>query len=362
MPIAASMVVRAIAELPRDREYSYINPQNHGRIRIVEVRPPNGPIYVKRYRPGSGETSEGAKIETISAPMIRRVANAMAEGMPLNVDRIVGASYNTRSVLEALLAHTPQFHICWPGRIEETASGTSVRRGHKHLMWLPGQPHRPGELHEITTDLVISELPSVSAVYEALVIPATTPGNTGLPEEVRRRHAQIQIALMVIAERLGMRPFVARNDQSIQYQGRALCERELVVTDLASVPLLSPFPDAVRAGSLIDCIWFRDGRHMPAVFEVEHTTGIASGLNRMLGFRQLAPGVASRFVIAAPDEDRERVLHHIAMPQFAPLNAAFMPYSAVEELFGLVSRRNLKGLVGDSFIDAFLEPSASLKG
>lgn len=357
MPMAVNMLVRAIAELPREREYSYVNQRNHGRIRIVEVRAPNGPIHVKRYQPGSGETPGDAPIETISAPMLRRVANAMAEGVPLNVDRVVGASYNTRSVLEALLAHTPQFHVCWPGRIEETESGTEVRRGHKHLIWLPDRPHRPGELHEVATDLVISELPSVSAVYEALVLPANPHGDGGLPEDVRRRHAQIQIALIEIAERLGMRPFVARNDQSIRYQDRALCQRELVVTDLASVPLLSPFPEAVRAGSLIDCIWFRDGRHMPAVFEVEHTTGIASGLNRMLGFRELAPGVATRYVIAAPDEDRERVLQHVAMPQFAPLRAAFMPYSAVEELFGLVRRRGLKGLVGDSFVDAFLESS-----
>jgi type II restriction enzyme len=355
MPMAASMLVRAIAELPRDREYSYINPGNHGRIRIIEVREPNGPIYVKRYVPGNGETPAAAAVEAISAPMIRRIANAMAEGMPMNVDRVVGASYNTRSVLEALLAHTPQFHVCRPGRIEETDSGPEIRRGHKHLVWLPNQPHRQGELHQVATDMVISELPSVSAVYEALVLPAIVPGTAGLPDDVRRRHAQIQIALMEIAERLGMRPFVARNDQSIQYQGRALCQRELVVTDLATVPLLSPFPDAVRAGSLIDCIWFRDGRHMPAVFEVEHTTGIASGLNRMLGFRELAPGVASRYVIAAPDEDRERVLQHISMPQFAPLRAAFMPYSAVEELFGLGTRRKLKGLVMDSFVDAFLE-------
>lgn len=355
MRMSASMLVRAIAELPRDREYSYIHGGNHGRIRIVEVRDPIGPILVKRYNPRKGKSPESAKVETVSPDMICRVANAIAPEMPLNIDRVLGASYNTRSVLEALLAHTPQFHTCFPGRIQESEHGARVRRGHKHLLWLPTQPHRPGEIHEAVTKLVISEIPSTSAVYEALILPKTGGGEPGLPEEIRRRHAQIQVALVVIAERLGMRPFVARNDQSIRYQDRALGEREQVVTDLASVALLSAFPEAVRAGSLIDCIWFRDGKYMPAVFEVEHSTGIVSGLNRMRGFREQAPDVASRYIVVAPDEDRERVLQHISSHQFARLKAAFLPYSAVEELFGMLGRRDFRDRVDDSFLEAYLE-------
>ena len=49
--------------------------------------------------------------------MIWRVANAISEGEPINFDRVLGGSYNTRSVLESLLASTPEFYYCYPGRI-----------------------------------------------------------------------------------------------------------------------------------------------------------------------------------------------------------------------------------------------------
>jgi type II restriction enzyme len=349
------MLVRSLAELRRDREYSFVSGSNGGRIQIVEVCMPHGPIVIKRFQPSQGGSAAAAKSVSISVTMIRRVANAMAVGVPMNIDRVLGASYNTRSVLEALLAHTPQFYVCRPGRIEVGESSTAVMPGHKHLLWLPDRPHERGAIFEERTDLVISELPSVSAVYEALILPDDVGGTGGLPIELRRRHAQIQVALVVIAESLGMRPFVAKNDQSIVYDGKPLGRRERVVSDLSGVELLSPFADAVRAGSLIDCIWFRNGRFMPAVIEIEHTTGVTPGLTRMLGFKERAPNVSTKYVIAAPDEDRERVLSELCRPQFQSLDASYMPYSAVEELHGLVQHRRLRGRVNDEFIEAFLE-------
>jgi type II restriction enzyme len=348
-------LVKAVCGLPRDCEYTYISPRNKGAIRIVDVQLPRGPISIQRYNPSSGQRVEDADIDTISANMIARVANAIAPGMPLNLDRILGASYNTRSVLESLLAHTPQFYVCHPGRILVHESSTEIHRGHKHLVWRPDLPHGVGSIEFIDTDMVISELPSTSAVYESLVLPEPVGNEINLGEDIRRRHAQIQIALVMIGESLGMRTFVAKNDQAITYQGERLGERQGVVTDLRSIPLLSPFGDAVRAGSLIDCIWFRNGRFMPAVIEVEHSTGVTSGLTRMQGFLSKAPAVTSRYLISAPDEDRERVLRECARPQFQDLQARYMPYSAVEELYGLVQRRPLRGAVTDLFIDAFTE-------
>jgi type II restriction enzyme len=94
------------------------------------------------------------------------------------------------------------------------------------------------------------------------------------------------------------------------------------------------------------------------VIEIEHTTGVTPGLTRMLGFKDRAPNVHSKYVIAAPDEDRERVMTEIGRPQFISLSSAFMPYSAVEELHGLVQHRRLRGHVNDDFIEAFLERAA----
>ncbi len=348
-------LVQAIRELPRDRDYTYVDTGNLGRIRIVDIQGPRGPITIRRYKPAKGESAMTGKQETISANMILRVANAISEGLPINIDRVLGASYNTRAVLEALLAHTPQFYVCRPGRIQVHESSTEIHRGHKHVLWRPNEPHAIGTIYEINTELVISELPSTSTVYEALILPEAGTGDFDIGEDLRRRHAQIQVALVMIGDSLGMRTFVAKNDQSIAYNGKRLGERADVVADLASVPLLSQFGDAVRAGSMIDCIWFRNDRFMPAIIEVEHSTGVTSGLTRMQGFLAKAPQVLSRCLIAAPDEDRERVLKECARPQFLELKAGFLPYSAVEELYGLLQRRHLRGAVTDSFIDAFVE-------
>jgi type II restriction enzyme len=355
--LTPELLVRAISELRRDHDYAYVDPSNHGRIQIVEVRMPCGPIVIRRYNPSKGQTPNSAPRVTISANMLARVANGTATGVPLNVDRILGASYNTRSVLEALLANTPQFYVCHPGRIQVSESTSDIQPGHKHLLWQPDQPHAPGTVHTLDTEFVISELPSINAVYEALVLP-DDDGRPALPEGFNRRHAQIQVALVMIGEALGMRPFVAKNDQSIRYKDMKLGERPLVVADLSGVPLLSPYAEAIRAGSLIDCIWFRNGRFMPAVFEVEHTTGITSGLTRMLGFKERAPNIQSRYVIAAPDEDRVKVMSELVKPQFQSLSPAFLPYSAVEELHGLVQHRELRSRVNDEFIEAFLERAA----
>jgi type II restriction enzyme len=65
----------------------------------------------------------------------------------------------------------------------------------------------------------------------------------------------------------------------------------------------------------------------------------------------------TRWVIAAPDEDREKVLREANKPDFQSLNVQFFPYSAVDELFGLVQRRKLtKASINDEFLNCFFEP------
>ncbi len=100
---------------------------------------------------------------TISSQMLWRLANALKADQPVNVDRIFGASYNTRSVLEALLVHTPQFYYCYPGRIESVNTRTRIKEGHKHLLWKPNDPHELAVARQAETDIVISEIPAMEA-------------------------------------------------------------------------------------------------------------------------------------------------------------------------------------------------------
>lgn len=354
MKLTATDLVRAIAELPRDRSYSYVNPKNHGQIHIIDVIMPEGPIIFKRFVPSKGGTFDSAKEEYISTQLIWRVANAFSPGQPINLDRILGASYNTRSVLESLIAHTPQFYYTYPGRIETFSSTTEIKRGHKHLIWLPEQPHELGKMFEKKTDIVISEVPSMDVYYDALVVPDDLLRGE-IDIDVARRHAQIQIALIIIGNQLGFRTWVAQNDKGIIYKDKRIGEMEGVIPRLQDERLLKVYTEGIKLALLIDCIWFKNGRLMPAVMEIEHSTGVTSGLTRMKSLQDVLPPFPTRWVIVAPDEDREKVVREANKPQFQSLNTRFFPYSAVEELYALCCKRKIRG-VTEEFLDCYMEP------
>lgn len=346
-------LVSAINQLPKDRDYNYINPKTKGLIRIVRVELPAGPIIIKRCNPDKGESFSCANEVSISTEMIWRIANAFYEGQPINVNRILGASYNTRSVLEALIAYTPQFWYSYPGRIADIAGQTTIERGHKHLVRLPNNPHKSGELSILQTDVAISEIPTTAVVYDSLDLPDSLD-LYGMDIEVARRHVQIQIALYLIGLQFGYETWIAQNDKGIKYQGKPLIEYEGILKAIDSKPLVGAYPGAVSAGKFIDCIWFSGDRDIPAVMEVEHTTGVTSGLDRMKNFYGHIPPISSRYVIVAPDEDRDHVLSEARKPMFSEMDVRYFPYSAVEELYVLCQRRHIKGITKD-FLDCYME-------
>lgn len=355
MKLTASNIVSAIGQLPRDRTYQYINPKTKNQIEIAHVTYPEGPIIIKRYNPTKGEISSNTKEESISPQMIWRIANAFMPNHPINFDRVLGASYNTRSVLETLLAHTPQFYYCYPGRIEIISSSSQIKGGHKHLIWSPDQPHELGIIGNTNTEIVISEVPNVEIFYDALTVPDDLLAGE-LDIDIQRRHAQMQIALISIGQQLGYKTWIAQNDKGIIYNNKRIGEMDGVIPSLqSSGTVISAFTDALRAALLIDCIWFKNARLMPAVIEIEHSTGVTSGLTRMKGFQDLLPPFPTRYVIVAPDEDRDKVVREANRGQFQSLNAKFFPYSSVEELYALCQRRKIRG-ISEEFLDCYMEP------
>lgn len=353
--LSASNIVAFINQLDRNQVYNYINPKTRGLIKIEGADLPEGPIRFKRWNPSIGESEFQKPIESISSQMIWRVANAFNVNQPLTIDRVVGASYNSRSVLEALLAYTPEFYFCYPGRIEKMGGYSSVQHGHKHLIWKPDAPHRLGILEKAETDLVISEIPTIDAFYESLVLPDNNIEAAEIDIEIKRRHAQIQIALYFIGKQLEFRTWIAQNDKGILYKNIRISEYDGVIGSLKDERLMTAYDDAIQAALLIDCIWFKNGRLMPAVMEVEHSTGVTSGLTRMKNFKDRFPPFPTRYVIVAADEDRDKVIREANKPQFRDLNPRYFTYSAVEELYSLCQRRKIKG-VSEEFLDSFMEP------
>jgi len=352
--LSASNLVNFINQLDKGATYNYVNPRTKGQIKIEGVELPEGPIKIKRWNSAKGETETSKGPEHISTEMIWRVANAFAPEQPINFDRVLGGSYNTRSVLEALLAHTPEFYYCYPGRIENKGGHTSIKKGHKHLIWSPENPHPSGVKAEANTEIVISEIPALDAFYEALVLPDHTAEKTPLDIDLQRRHAQIQIALYFIGKQLDFRTWIAQNDKGILYQNKRIGEYEGVIASLKDEKLMTAYDDAIQAALLIDCIWFKNGRLMPAVMEIEHSTGVTSGLTRMKNFQDKFPPFPTRYVIVAPDEEREKVIREANKPQFKELNTQYFPYSAVEELYALCQKRKIRG-VTEEFLDCYLE-------
>lgn len=348
-------LVRAISGLPRNVNYNYINPRTPGLIRIVNVDLPAGPIQIKRWNPNKGETAAGAAVESISSEMIWRVANAISEGDPINLDRILGGSYNTRSVLETLIALTAEFYYCYPGRIKDIDGHSSIERGHKHIVWLPETPHERGVLTEKNMpNMAISEIPMQSVTYDNLILPNEMLVGGDMNIDVIRRHTQIQIALYLIGLQLGYRTWIAQNDKGIIYNDKPLLEQPGIVPALGDEGIISAFPGAEPSAKFIDCIWFQNHRFMPAVMEVEHTTGVTSGLTRMKGLQDTMPAFQTRYVIVAPDDDREKVIDEVNRPQFLSLDARYFSYSAVEELYYICTHRNLHGVTQD-FLDCYME-------
>ena len=88
--------------------------------------------------------------------------------------------------------------------------------------------------------------------------------------------------------------------------------------------------------------------------EVEHTTGVTSGLTRMKGLQDAMPSLNTRYVIVAPDDDREKVIEEANREQFWCLDARYFSYSSVEELYYICTHRNLHG-VKQEFLDCYME-------
>lgn len=352
--LSASNIVAFINQLDKNVAYNYISTRNKGLIRIEGVDMPEGPIRIKRWNPSEGEVEANQTVESISTEMIWRVANAFNPDQPINFDRVLGGSYNTRSVFEALLAHTPEFYHCKPGRVENKGGVVKIKAGHKHLMWKPDAPHKLGVLKKEDTNITISEMPALDAYYDSLVLPDTFK-HQDIDIDVQRRHAQIQVALYFIGRQLNFRTWIAQNDKGILYQNKRIGEYEGVISSLKDEKLLTAFDEAIQAALLIDCIWFKNGKLMPAVMEVEHSTGVTSGLSRMKNFKDRFPPFLTRYVIVAPDEDRDKVIKEANKPQFRDLDTRYFTYSAVEELYALCQRRKIKG-VTDEFLDSFMEP------
>ena len=77
-------------------------------------------------------------------------------------------------------------------------------------------------------------------------------------------------------------------------------------------------------------------------------------VRKMLRVWEYAGAIRIRYVIVAPDEERDMVVDKINRPEFRDPDARYFPYSSVEELYSICKRKKLSG-VTENFLDCYME-------
>jgi type II restriction enzyme len=348
MALTASDLVNFIAQLDKSRVYEY--PTGNTSIVIADIVKPEGPINCDRFDRNGNKVSPAG----ISSQMLTRMAVACSNNpyFPIHIDRLFSAGGNARSALEALLLYAPHFFLCYPERVDVYTGET--RRNLKHIMWCPDDSHKWGEIAEIEYEGTVTEVDLGLSFGNINLDPAQLDDDLD-SIDAKRVHTQMQVALVEIGRALDFETWIARNDRSIEVGGEKLGDMRSVIESLDDVAILYS-AESKRAASLIDCIWFSDERNrIPAVIEIEHSTGVTSGLTRMLKFREVVPAISTTFTIVAPNDLRNKVVTEANQPIYKNLQARYMPYSTVRELYGLIQRYSLSGAVDYKFINPFME-------
>ena len=145
-------------------------------------------------------------------------------------------------------------------------------------------------------------------------------------------HEEMQILLINLGAKLGLKVWVPLEDRNKSFKGKALSS---VLNMLDELPI--NFDEVTnRAIELIDVLWLKDDS-IVAAFEVENTPVIYSGLLRMSDLISMQPNIDINLFIVAPGESYDSVLYEINRPTFSklkiPLKRAcrFISYSKLQD-------------------------------
>ena len=164
--------------------------------------------------------------------------------------------------------------------------------------------------------------------------PVTIPEPEPIPpapvevEKEATEHTEIQWLLLNLGSQMGLRIWVARNDQNRIYKGRRFSDLPGFLTQLPR-----QFDDVSnRIIENIDVLWLEDNNFI-AAFEIESTTSIYSGLLRMSDLVTLQPNLSIPLFVVAPDDRRDKVIKEVNRPTFSRLRrplrsiCRFIPFS-----------------------------------
>lgn len=130
-------IFKQINFLSKDKEYAFWNGANRNTFKYTKRDSKTNALHFIRIKGGAE-----SKV-TISERNLIKIANKVRPYIPFQIDVIVGASGNWRSLFESALLYTPQFYAC------------SID-GQRHLIWAPEHEHELDVLVTANTELQLT--------------------------------------------------------------------------------------------------------------------------------------------------------------------------------------------------------------
>ncbi len=151
MKITVQHILELIDTLEKGVPFDYVKPGGNKAV-LVSVDFEKKEVSAKRVSEDGNEQS----VKFIEANL-ELIENDVVENKPFSMDKVFNNGGNARSVIEALLARTAEFHACWINR-------------HKHLVWIPSKVHDAGaasviEVKDIPAPVYVKPANTMQTIY-----------------------------------------------------------------------------------------------------------------------------------------------------------------------------------------------------
>ncbi|MCI1923479.1 MAG: type II restriction endonuclease [Lentilactobacillus buchneri] len=130
--------------------------------------------------------------------------------------------------------------------------------------------------------------------------------------ELKNLHYKVQLLLADIGNSIGYQSWIASNDHNRTVNGKRLGDYSLPSLPKTMTQLPSALQETVR---LIDVIWFTKSGEPIATFEVEKSTSIMSGMNRMDDLYEINKGDMMLYIVS-PDKREQEVKAQFNRPHY----------------------------------------------
>lgn len=188
---------------------------------------------------------------------------------------------------------------------------------------------------ESATNALLTEYSSVEEAFQSLRADeeeSTPPwiAQTTSTDDEARIHTKMQWYLIQLGDLHGYDVHVAINDQSREYDDETLganCIDDLVLPGISE--------SVTRIIEYVDVVWL-EGDAIVAMFEVESTTSIYSGILRMTDFATRVPNIAVDMYIVAEASKEDQVRQQMRRPTFEtvldPVEHSTLQYLSFDEV------------------------------